>query len=121
MTVSTDAAKLKADLTLHDSFSVRVLTAVAKLDGVRNAAQTQLDADLRGEKKMDVQALRKLCELWGEIKEMQTAFLPYKLDLGTAERTHSQLILFRKSAMEGFLQMLGVDNSSQEQEGSALG
>ena len=105
--ISIDAAKLKSDLTLHD-FSTRILASVAKLDGIRNAAQSQLDAAFRGDKAMDVEALRKISALWGEIKGMTDCFLPYKLDASTGERVHSQLLLYRKSVMEGALQFLGL-------------
>src|SRR6266481_1432686 len=109
MPVSIDAAKLKADLMLHD-FSTRVLASVAKLDGIRNAAQSQLDAAFRGDKAMDTEALRKVCALWDEVKEMMFYFLPYKLDLSSGERVHSQLLLFREMRECG-LQILGLNNS----------
>ncbi len=118
MPISIDAAKLKSDLTLHD-FSTRVLARTAALDGIRNAAQTQLDAAFRGDKAMEVESLRKVCALWDEVKEMMTCFLPFKLDTATGERVHSQLLLYRKSVMEGALQFLGINNSGGETTGPA--
>jgi len=108
--ISIDAAKLQNDLKLHD-FSTRVLASVAKLDGIRNAAQSQLDAAFRGDKAMDVESLRKVCALWDEVKEMMTCFLPFKLDTATGERVHSQLLLYRNAVMEGALGVLGIENS----------
>ncbi len=109
MPISIDAAKLQNDLKLHD-FSTRVLASVAKLDGIRNAAQSQLDAAFRGDKQMDVESLRKVCALWDEVKEMMLYFLPYKLDFSSGERVHSQLLLFREMRECG-LQILGLNNS----------
>jgi|SRR6266478_6421220 len=113
MSVSIDAAKLKSDLTLHD-FSTRVLASVAKFDGIRNTAQSQLDAAFRGDKAMDVESLRKVCALWDEIKEMKFCFLPFALDLAEPTRVHSQLLVYRKSVMEGALQFLGINNSGSD-------
>lgn len=111
--IDIDAAKLKSDLDLH-GFSTRVLASAGKLDGIRNAAQSQLDAAFRGDKAMDVEALRKISALWKEIKDVMEFFSPYKLDVSTGERVHSQLLMFR-GMRECGLQILGLNNGDTQE------
>src|SRR5258708_14491815 len=53
----------------------------------------------------------RVLNLWREVEEMLSVFLPYRLDISSGRRVHDQLLFYRKSVMAGALGVLGIENS----------
>ena len=103
--------RLKNGLTLRE-MSTDVFGAVATLEGIKHGSKAQLNKAFSDRFVMPGESAQKLWGLWCELEALIDCLLPYRVDLSTGERTHSQLLLFRAAAMAGAFQVLGLENNS---------
>ncbi len=110
--------RLKNGLTLRD-MSTDVFGAVATLEGIKHGSKAQLNKAFSDRFVMPGESAQKLWDLWCELEALIDCLLPYRIDLSTAERVHSQLLLFRAATMAGALQFLGINNGGSSDTGPA--
>jgi hypothetical protein len=86
--------QLRDALTARE-ISTRTFARIAKLEGIKNASQPQLDAAFRTGDGLSNETAEKLWVLWLEIERMIHDFLPFPLDVSNGIRTHASLQIYR--------------------------